>query len=134
MAYLVKCPVCDRDVSSDANACPGCGHNVAGELLQREKNKIENRVLGNWGSTLPGGHYDRGVSFRYAIKGDGTFEMIMDETTFCGTHYDEITKNGIYHIENSKIIFLLENGSKIKKVFRGDTLINDDGGDLWVRI
>ena len=26
MANLVKCPTCQRDVSSEARACPQCGH------------------------------------------------------------------------------------------------------------
>ena len=36
MASLVKCPLCGRQVSSKCNSCPGCGHNVAHELVQRE--------------------------------------------------------------------------------------------------
>jgi len=41
MAYLIKCPLCNRDVSSEALACPGCGHGIAGE-------KIKEKILGTW--------------------------------------------------------------------------------------
>ncbi|MCL2084539.1 MAG: hypothetical protein FWH06_04680 [Oscillospiraceae bacterium] len=33
MATLVKCSLCGRDVSSEAKACPGCGHDVAGDYI-----------------------------------------------------------------------------------------------------
>ena len=41
MAYLVKCSLCGRDVSSEAKACPGCGHDVAGELQQKERDAMQ---------------------------------------------------------------------------------------------
>ena len=37
MAQLVRCPLCRRSVSSECTSCPGCGHNVAGDLWQKEK-------------------------------------------------------------------------------------------------
>ena len=39
MAQLVKCSLCGRSVSSEAKSCPGCGHNVASELYQKEREK-----------------------------------------------------------------------------------------------
>jgi len=39
MAYLVKCSLCGRDVSSECISCPGCGHNVAVELHNKEFEK-----------------------------------------------------------------------------------------------
>ena len=37
MAYLVKCSLCNRDVSSVAKTCPGCGHNVGADQVERVK-------------------------------------------------------------------------------------------------
>ncbi len=28
MPRLIKCPVCNHDLSSDAMVCPGCGHPI----------------------------------------------------------------------------------------------------------
>ena len=39
MAHLVNCSLCKRSVSSECSSCPGCGHNVAGELCKIEYNK-----------------------------------------------------------------------------------------------
>ncbi|MCL1844664.1 MAG: hypothetical protein FWF77_02040 [Defluviitaleaceae bacterium] len=44
MAYLTKCSVCSREVSSEATACPGCGHGVANELSQNKRNSNENAI------------------------------------------------------------------------------------------
>ena len=39
MAYLVKCSLCGRDVSNETKSCPGCGHDVAHEIYQKERKK-----------------------------------------------------------------------------------------------
>ena len=36
MAYLVKCSLCGRDVSSVCKSCPGCGHDVARDFQKKE--------------------------------------------------------------------------------------------------
>jgi hypothetical protein len=41
MARLVKCSLCGRDVSSEAKACPGCGHDVAGDMRKKEYEQKE---------------------------------------------------------------------------------------------
>ena len=41
MEVLVKCSLCGRDVSSECQSCPGCGHNVAHELYQKEQERKE---------------------------------------------------------------------------------------------
>ena len=44
MACLVKCSLCNRDVSSETPSCPGCGHNIADELRQKqEQERRENQ-------------------------------------------------------------------------------------------
>jgi len=48
VAYLVKCSLCGREVSNEARACPGCGHDVAQELRQKmykQKEKWEEQGL-----------------------------------------------------------------------------------------
>ena len=50
MAYLTKCSLCGRDVSSECNSCPGCGHNVASDVRRKEfeMSPVENRIVGRW--------------------------------------------------------------------------------------
>lgn len=33
---LIKCPECDKEVSSKASSCPSCGHPIASHLLKEE--------------------------------------------------------------------------------------------------
>ena len=44
MAYLTKCPLCGRQVSSECKVCPNCGHNVAQELQQKENDRKEKLI------------------------------------------------------------------------------------------
>jgi len=117
MAYLTKCSLCGRNVSSECNSCPGCGHNVALEVRQKEFEKapIEERIVGSWETTDPNNsffpltinrdstyifwHYDRsGISFRgsYSISGD-RFNIISrydDENTAYSTYSVKISLKG----------------------------------------
>jgi len=48
MAYSTKCPACGREVSNEANTCPGCRFDLANDRrilkriqeIEEEKNKI----------------------------------------------------------------------------------------------
>ena len=36
---LIKCPSCDKDVSSEAPACPHCGHPIRPTTIQKTSKK-----------------------------------------------------------------------------------------------
>lgn len=38
MAYLIKCPTCQKEVSSDAKRCPHCGRNIESYRKMRRYN------------------------------------------------------------------------------------------------
>ena len=59
MAQLIKCTLCGRDVSSEAKACPGCGHDIECENRQKKANEAKEnahvlekellrRIVGTW--------------------------------------------------------------------------------------
>ena len=42
MAFLMDCPICEKSgVSSTAESCPGCGHNIAEEIRKIEASIAE---------------------------------------------------------------------------------------------
>ena len=95
MAYLVKCSLCNRDVSNECNSCPGCGHNVAREVRQKEfeMKPVVERIVGSWrcsdGSSLrinSDNTFRYSTNFnnfagRYSISGDKFNVLSRDETT-----------------------------------------------------
>jgi len=90
MAYLTKCSLCGRDVSSECSSCPGCGHNVAFEMRQKEFEKlpIEDRIIGTWVSPDDS-------AYPLTINKDSTFiEWLFD----C----EEIRFRGHYSISGNK--------------------------------
>jgi len=110
MAYLVKCSLCGRDVSSECNSCPGCGHNVAQEIRQKEfeRKPIEERIVGEWKSDDMGD---------LDINKDGTFAWYF----FDGS----IRNRGRYSISDNKFNILSSEPFKLasaKISLKGDTL------------
>ena len=106
MAYLTKCSLCGRDVSSECNSCPGCGHNVAKDVLQKEfeKKPLKDRIVGHWkpvGGIIAGSNRDLALyentyviyfadgsiqfSGRYSISGDRINWISCDQGILSGS-------------------------------------------------
>lgn len=43
MKPLISCPACEEDISPDAEACPKCGHPIAGKANSIEEWQAKNR-------------------------------------------------------------------------------------------
>ena len=65
MAYLTKCSLCGRDVSSECSSCPGCGHNVARELQQKIQWEYK--------------EWNPGTSIRYGQRVDNSDGVLVDD-------------------------------------------------------
>ncbi|MDR2571066.1 MAG: hypothetical protein LBD23_12385 [Oscillospiraceae bacterium] len=80
MAYLTSCPLCGREkVSSECISCPECGHNVAVDLqkqgeeilhqeLEREREKLENKIVGKWCSEWETSEWKTSSGFKKSYK------------------------------------------------------------------
>ena len=104
MAYLTKCPLCNREnVSSEATSCPGCGHNIAEDLRKKrheeEMQKVENKILGHW--------EDTGIGYSYSFSKDGT--------CYCSYNKGTYWSDGVYTIKGDII------SVKYKSAFRSFT-------------
>jgi DNA-directed RNA polymerase subunit RPC12/RpoP len=116
MAYLVKCSLCGRDVSSEAKACPGCGHDVAGdtrkkEALEAEKHaeEVKKKIVGKW-------QQDDLDAWYCIFEADGSFHNFLDGMGGIDSNHGQyyVKKNGeieisykhgymYYHMKNDKL-------------------------------
>ena len=89
MAYLVKCSLCGRDVSSECKACPGCGHNVANELCQKkvEEERIQRENWKKEGLCEKCGNsvFQKAFEIKdYSRFGEEVWERVYAKCTKCG--------------------------------------------------
>ena len=45
MPYLIKCPTCQKDVSTDAERCPHCGRNIDAYLKAQNANSTHDHEI-----------------------------------------------------------------------------------------
>ena len=98
MAYLVSCSLCGHNCSSEAKACPGCGHDVADEIRKNQDKeneimvrRIKDQIVGNW--LDDDWNVSAGSNNNYIINRDGTWYR---QNNYVGKHEFEGSRYYVY--------------------------------------
>jgi len=133
MAYLVKCPLCGRDVSSEARSCPGCGHDVASELHKNDRQEMRNKtkkgILGTWVRDDTTYTFDSSGRCSYARKkyNSNEYERKQGSYDLCGEHDPSARGNEVQFNLGEKVGGGFYGIEVYNCELHGDKLMVDDG-------